>query len=120
MEPMPGMSREEDVAAMKVLAERMLGEVADAINQAPDGPIIAGREERVRDRFGEFRRQAFEAGLQTRITAAQAAFPPSAGPGDPAAPPQQGAPGGHHPDRQRPGRAAAGPLDRRWRQRRRD
>ncbi len=81
MNPMPKMSRDEYLARMRQQMEEMLGQVADAINQAPDGYIIAGSEEKVRDLFAAMRRQAFETGLQMRLDAAEAAFPPSAGPG---------------------------------------
>jgi hypothetical protein len=77
MEPMPMMSREEYLVVMREKMEAMLGQVADAINNAPDGYLIAGSEEKVRDLFAEMRQQAFELGLQMRIDAAEAAFSPS-------------------------------------------
>jgi hypothetical protein len=77
MEPMPKMSREKFVAQMQQQVEAMLGQVADAINNAPDGYIIAGSEEKVRDLFADLRQRAFEMGLQMRLDAAQAAFSPS-------------------------------------------
>ena len=77
MEPMPKISRENYVAALQQRMEAMLGQVADAINNAPDGYIIAGSEEKVRDLFADLRKQAFEMGLQMRINAAEAAFSPS-------------------------------------------
>ena len=77
MESMPKMSREKYVAALQQKMEAMLGQVADAINNAPDGYIIAGSEEAVRDLFADLRQQAFEMGLQMRIDAAEAAFSPS-------------------------------------------
>lgn len=52
----------------------------NAINKAPPGRIIAGGEKPVRDLFADLRRQAFEKGLQMRVDAAEAAFPPSEGP----------------------------------------
>ena len=55
------------------LAEKIVA----AINAAPDGNWIAGSEEPVRDVGHEFMRAAFEAALQQKITAAEAAFPPS-------------------------------------------
>jgi hypothetical protein len=82
MESMPKMSREEYLAVMRAKMEAMLGQVADAINNAPDGHIISGSEEEVRDLFGEMRKQAFEMGLQMRVDAAEAAFPPSEAPAD--------------------------------------
>jgi hypothetical protein len=77
MEPMPKMLREEYLAAMRQKMEAMLGQVADAINNARDGYIIADSEEKVRDLFADIRQQAFEVGLQMRIDAAEAAFSPS-------------------------------------------
>ncbi len=90
MTPMPKMSREEYLATMRTRMEQMLGQVADAINNAPDGHIIAGSEVQVRDLFADLRRQAFETGLQMRIDAAEAAFPPSEASADPKEPSQQG------------------------------
>lgn len=75
--PMPRLPREEFLLAMRQSMEAMLGQVADAINDAPDGYIIAGSEEKVRDLFADARQQAFELGLQMRIDAAEAAFSPS-------------------------------------------
>jgi hypothetical protein len=86
MEPLPKMSREEYLAIMRKKMEEMLGQVADAINDAPDGYIICGSEEKVRDLFAEMRQQAFETGLQMRIDAAEAAFSPSEAPADPEKP----------------------------------
>jgi hypothetical protein len=81
MESTPRMSREEFIDRMRQKMEEALGLVADAINQAPPGQIIAGSEEEVRDVFADLRQQAFEMGLQMRVDAAEAAFPPSEGPG---------------------------------------
>jgi hypothetical protein len=80
MESTPKLSRDEFVAQMRGRMEAMLGRVADAINDAPPGHVISGSEERVRDLFADFRRQAFETGVQMRVDAAEAAFPPSEGP----------------------------------------
>jgi hypothetical protein len=77
MEPMPKMSCDEYLVVMRQKMEAMLGQVAEAINNAPDGYIIAGSEEKVRDLFADLRQQAFEVGLQMRIDAAEAAFSPS-------------------------------------------
>ena len=76
----PKLSRDEFIAQMRAEMEAMLGQVADAINDAPPGHIISGSEERVRDLFADLRQQAFEKGLQMRVDAAEAAFPPSEGP----------------------------------------
>ena len=62
--------------------EAMLGQIADAINDAPDGYVIAASEEKVRDLFAEARTRASRVGLQMRIDAAEAAFSPSEAPPD--------------------------------------
>jgi hypothetical protein len=80
MESTPKMSREEFIDQMRKKMEEALGRVADAINDAPPGRIISGSEEQVRDLFADLRQQAFETGLQMRVNAAEAAFPPSEGP----------------------------------------
>jgi hypothetical protein len=77
MEPMPKFDRDAYLAQMRQKMEAMLGQVADAINNAPEGHIIAGSECQVRDLFATLRQQAFEAGLQMRVDAAEAAFSPS-------------------------------------------
>jgi hypothetical protein len=80
MSSQPKLSRDEFIAQMRAKMEAMLGQVADAINDAPPGHIISGSEERVRDLFADLRQQVFEKGLQMRVDAAEAAFPPSEGP----------------------------------------
>jgi hypothetical protein len=80
MQSEPKLSREEFMAQMRAQMEAMLGQVADAVNDAPPGRIISGSEERVRDLFAELRQEAFEKALQMRTDAAEAAFPPSEGP----------------------------------------
>ena len=57
------------------LAEKIVA----AINAAPDGYWIGGSKGQVRDAGQEFVRAAFEAALQQKVTAAEVAFPPSAG-----------------------------------------
>ena len=80
MESPPKLSRDEFIAQMRAKVEETLGRVADAIHEAPPGYIISGSQEQVRDRFADLRQQAFEKGLQMRLDAAEAAFPPSEGP----------------------------------------
>jgi hypothetical protein len=79
MEPTPRISRDEYIKQMRQEMEAMLGKVADAINEGPPGQIISGSEEQVRDLFADLRQRAFEKGLQMRLNAAEAAFPPSEG-----------------------------------------
>jgi hypothetical protein len=80
MESSPKLSRDEFIEQMRAKMEQMLGKVADAINEAPPGHVISGSEEQVRDLFADLRQQAFAAGLQMRVDAAEAAFSPSEGP----------------------------------------
>src|SRR5437868_1858287 len=54
----PKLSRDEFIAQMRAKMEAMLGQVADAINDAPPGHIISGSEEQVRDLFADLRHQA--------------------------------------------------------------
>ena len=76
----PTLSRDEFLTRMREKREATLGQVADAINDAAPGQIIAGSEERVRDLFADLRQHAYQTGVQMRIDAAEAAFPPSEGP----------------------------------------
>jgi hypothetical protein len=78
----PKLSREAYIQAMRRRVEEMLGKVADAVNEAAPGKVIGGSEETVRDLFADLRQEAFEQAVQMRVDAAEAAFPPSAGPGD--------------------------------------
>ena len=69
---------EKFVETMKDEIEQYAKDVMEAVNNAPDGPWIAGSEERVRDLSAAMRRKVFERALQERVDAAEAAFPPSA------------------------------------------
>jgi len=62
--------------------EKLCQEVADAVNQAPPGQVINASEEKVRDLLADFRLATYQAAVQLRLQAAQAAFPPSAEPRD--------------------------------------
>jgi hypothetical protein len=75
----PKLSREAYIRAMRERVDEMLGQIADAVNEAVPGQIIRGSEEKVRDLFARLRSEAFEQALQMRVDAAEAAFPPSAG-----------------------------------------
>jgi len=70
--------------------ERLCQEVADAVNTAPAGQVINASEEKVRDLLADFRQATFEAAIQLRTDAAQAAFSPSAPPPDGGTPAEQG------------------------------
>lgn len=98
METTPKLSRDQFIKVMREKMEQMLGQVADAVNEAPPGRVIRGSEEQVRDLFADFRQQAFEMALQMRVDAAEAAFPPSEGSADEPDQTEQGAAGLHRPN----------------------
>ena len=62
--------------------EKLCRDVAAAVNQAPAGAVINASEEKVRDLLASFRTATYQAALQLRTDAAQAAFPPSPAPPD--------------------------------------
>jgi hypothetical protein len=78
MDRLSKMDRDELVRRMREDFERTMLQVADAVNAAPDGHLIDGSEERVRDLLGDFRRRAFETAAQMRVEATEssAAFSP--------------------------------------------
>ena len=78
MDPQPQLSPEDLREQLRTRFEDLCQQLADAVNQAPAGHIITASEERVRDLFACFREQAYQAAVQARLDAAQAAFPPSA------------------------------------------
>jgi hypothetical protein len=73
----PRVPPQEFADTMKQDMEQYLKEVMAAVNSAADGEWIAGSEEQVRDLSAEMRRRVFEAAVQKRVDAAEAAFPPS-------------------------------------------
>ncbi len=78
MDGLSKMNRDELVRRMREDFERTMLKVADAVNDAPDGHLIDGSEEQVRDLLGDFRRRAFETAAQMRVEATESspAFPP--------------------------------------------
>ncbi|HET6878637.1 MAG TPA: hypothetical protein VFI31_00600 [Pirellulales bacterium] len=67
-----------------VLRERLMSEflrtvedVADAVDSAPAGRLIRDSEEPSRVALDRFREKVYEAVLQAKVDAAEAAFPPS-------------------------------------------
>jgi hypothetical protein len=71
-------SPQQFAESMKQEFEEFSKQVMEAVNKAPDGEWIAGSEEQVRDLSAEMRRRVFEAAVQKRVDAAEAAFSPSA------------------------------------------
>ena len=82
MQPEVKLSRDEYIRQMRREIEETLGQVADAVNEAPPGHVISASEEKVRDLFAGLRQKAYETAVQMRVDAAEAAFPPSGGPAD--------------------------------------
>ena len=80
MDGLSKLNRDELVCRMRADFERTLLEVADAVNAAPDGHLIDGSEEQVRDLLGEFRRRAMETAVQMRVEATEAS--PDFSPGE--------------------------------------
>ena len=78
METSPRVSPQQFAESMKDEIEQFAKQVMEAVNDAPDGEWIAGSEEQVRDLSAEMRRRVFEAAVQKRVDAAEAAFSPSA------------------------------------------
>ena len=90
MNTAPTFSADALLQQLRGRFEQLCQDVAGAVNAAPAGQIINGSEEQVRDLFADFRQATYQAALQLRTDAAQAAFPPSAPPPDHNAPAQQG------------------------------
>jgi len=82
MDGLPKLDREAYRQQMRAEFERVLDEVADAIDEAPKGRVIRDSEERARDALDRFRQIAYEKAMQEKIKAAEAAFSPSEQPGD--------------------------------------
>jgi hypothetical protein len=93
--------------AVREQVEDAVRKIMEAVNAAPAGELIAASEEAVRDITGQLRRQLFEAALQQRIDAAEAAFPPSGGHDVREEETQQGAAADHGVDDQRACESAA-------------
>jgi hypothetical protein len=91
METQPQLSAQDLLAQLRGPFEHLCEEVAAAVNQAQAGQIINQSEEKVRDLLADFRQATFQAAVQLRLDAAQAAFPPSTAPADRAALAEQGA-----------------------------
>ena len=85
MDALPKLDRETYRQQMREEFERVLNEVADAVDEAPKGRVICDSEERARDALDRFRQIAYQKALQAKIDAAEATFPPSA-PGEDAPP----------------------------------
>lgn len=79
---LPKLDRAALRAQLVAEFERTVEEVADAVDGAPAGRVIRDSEEPARLALDRFRRKVYEATLQVKVEAAEAAFPPSGQPGD--------------------------------------
>jgi hypothetical protein len=77
MERLLQVDKEAFVRAMRAEVDRVLGQVMEEVNNAPDGNVINGSEMQVRDLMAELRRRVFEQALQMRIDSAESNFSPS-------------------------------------------
>ncbi|MEX1224765.1 MAG: hypothetical protein WEA31_09480 [Pirellulales bacterium] len=74
---LPPLDREQLMQELLAEAERTVNEVADAVDRARTGRIIAESEEPARDALDRFRQTVYQRVLQAKADAAEAAFPPS-------------------------------------------
>jgi hypothetical protein len=80
MDRLSKMDKDELIKRMRTKFEQTMAEVAQAVNNAADGHLIDGSEERCRDVLGEFRRAAYETAVQMRVEATQSS--PAFSPGE--------------------------------------
>lgn len=79
MDRLAKIGKDELIRRMRATFEEVMIQVTQAVNDAPDGHLIDGSEERCRDVLGEFRRAAYETAVQMRVEATEAdpSFSPS-------------------------------------------
>ena len=73
------MDKEQFACRMQADIRRILDQVAEAVNDAPQGHVISGSEVPVRDLMAELRQKVFQTAVQMRIDATEASFSPSEG-----------------------------------------
>jgi isopentenyl diphosphate isomerase/L-lactate dehydrogenase-like FMN-dependent dehydrogenase len=79
MEAFPKISAEELKRFLHSKVDDVAEKIIDSMNAAGVGELIANTEEPVRKTLHDFGRAAFEAAVQQKLNAAEAAFPPSGG-----------------------------------------
>jgi hypothetical protein len=79
MERLLRMCKEQFVEQLHAEVDRVLGEIADAVNDAPDGQVINASEMKVRELMGQLRTRVYQKALQMRIDSTESSFSPSAG-----------------------------------------
>lgn len=72
MDGTPKLNRAEFARVTRAEIEVLLKQVADAVDDARPGRIIADSEEPARDAFAKFRAAAYALALQKRLDAAEA------------------------------------------------
>ena len=82
MEELPPISAARLKALLHDKVDAFAEDLVRSINAAKPGRLIADSEEPVREAIHDWGRVAFEALVQEKIAAAEAAFPPSGGPHD--------------------------------------
>lgn len=76
MDRLQRMDKEAYLREMRGEVERILGRVAEVVNEAPDGHVINASEGPVRDLMLELRKTAYEKAVQMRIACSEANFSP--------------------------------------------
>jgi hypothetical protein len=76
MDRLPTFETGQLIERMRNEFEQLMTKVSRAVNDAPPGRVIVDSEEQVRDLLGEFRQSTYQAALQLRVDAAEAAFSP--------------------------------------------
>ncbi len=76
-ESLPKLDRSSLREQLMAEFNRVVEEVADAVEDAPAGSVIGDSEEPARDSLDRFRQVVYERALQAKVNAAEAAFPPS-------------------------------------------
>ena len=82
MEALPNLDREALRKRMLAEFERTVTEVADAVDGAKAGRLIRDSEEPARVALDRFRQVMYETAMQSKVDAAEAAFPPSGQPSE--------------------------------------
>jgi hypothetical protein len=77
MVPQPQASADDLIASLRQQFEQLCRDVTAAVNAAAPGRVITDSEEQVRDLLARFRQKTYQAAVQLRLEAAQAASPPS-------------------------------------------
>ncbi len=68
------ITTEQLTKAMDAEYQKLVQQLKGAVNLAPDGAVISGSEELVREAMAKFRQKVYEKAVQLRMQAAQAAF----------------------------------------------